>query len=70
MIEFSLPSPAEAKLIVYDITGREVATLLRGPLAAGAHQTRFDAAAFASGVYFYRLTAGEFVQARKMVLVK
>ncbi len=70
VIEFSLPSPAEAKLIVYDITGREVATLVRGPLAAGAHQTRFDAAAFASGVYFYRLTAGEFVQARKMVLVK
>jgi hypothetical protein len=58
------------QLKVYDVLGREVATLVNERKPAGSYTVQFDAARFATGVYFYRLTAGEFVQTRKMILLK
>jgi hypothetical protein len=57
-------------LAVFDLLGREVRTLVSGPVTAGVHRVRFDARGLASGVYLYRLRAGEFVQTRKLTLVR
>lgn len=74
-IEFSIPAvgqmPAfDTHLIVYDITGKEIAVLVNQNLPAGRYKVDFDASHLASGTYFYRLTAGEFTEINKMVLVK
>ncbi|NUO19424.1 T9SS type A sorting domain-containing protein [bacterium] len=69
-ISFDLPREMEASLKVYDVLGREVAELVNGVMNAGTHMITFDASALSSGVYFYRLEAGRFVDARKMVLLK
>lgn len=70
-ISFSLPeSHGDVRLEVFDVTGRLVATLKAGPVEAGDHTIEWDGSRAASGVYFYRLTAGEFRETRKMVLVK
>jgi photosystem II stability/assembly factor-like uncharacterized protein len=57
------------RLSVYDVLGREVATLVDEAQAPGAHEVIWDARNVASGVYLYRLTAGSFVETRKMLLV-
>jgi subtilisin-like proprotein convertase family protein len=69
-IEFSLPKGSFTKLVVYDITGREVTTLVNKQLNAGTYKVDFDASHLATGAYFYRLDAGSFSEIRKMVLVK
>ncbi len=69
-ISFDLPREGRVALRVFDLTGRDVATLIDRELAAGEHRVRFDAGELASGVYFYRLHAGEFVDAKKMVVLK
>ncbi|RPI19150.1 MAG: T9SS C-terminal target domain-containing protein [Ignavibacteriae bacterium] len=75
-IRFSIPPKRGARgvehvvLKIYDITGREVATLINGKLEAGIHEVDWNAGDFASGVYFYSLQAGEFVETRKLVLIK
>ena len=58
------------RLVVYDMLGREVAVLVNGPQEPGFHTATWDASGVASGVYLYRLTAGSFIQTRKMVMVK
>jgi len=58
------------KLTVYDLLGREVAELVNEMMAPGDYSVRWNAAGFASGVYFYRLTAGSYVESRKMILVR
>jgi hypothetical protein len=57
-------------LVVYDILGRQVAVLVNEKKAPGSYEVTFDASGLASGVYFYRMTAGQFVQTRKMLVVK
>ncbi len=70
-IRFSLPMTQTVTLKVYDITGREVATLINGERrAAGVYQLNFDGYGLSSGAYFYRLQAGNFVETKKMTLVK
>lgn len=69
-ISFELPEAGSVSFAVYDVTGREVARLVDGRLAAGYHDVRWDATGLPSGVYFYRLTAGPFRQTRRVVLVK
>jgi hypothetical protein len=69
-ITFALPKEDLASVRVYDITGREVATLLNGKLAAGEHTVAFDASTLATGMYFYRLEAGSFTATRKLLLLK
>jgi hypothetical protein len=55
---------------VYDILGREVTALVNERRDAGVHEVRFDGSNLASGVYFYRLQAGDFVQSRKLTILK
>ena len=69
-ISFSLPSQLETKLHIFDVIGREVATLVDGLQEAGEHQISFDASQLSSGVYYYRLQAGGNVEIHKMVLMK
>jgi subtilisin family serine protease/subtilisin-like proprotein convertase family protein len=69
-IKFSLPKQSNVKLVVYDALGREVATLVNGNLEAGVYNETFDGSSLASGVYFYRIDAGEFTDVKKMVLIK
>ncbi len=57
-------------LKVYDILGREVAVLVNEKKAPGSYEVKFDGSGISSGVYFYRLTAGKYVECRKMMLMK
>ena len=63
-IRFGLPASAQVSLTVYDMTGRAVANLISGQMAAGTHEVNFDAANLPSGMYLYRLStpAGEFTR--------
>jgi uncharacterized delta-60 repeat protein len=70
LISYSLPSATNVTLSIYDITGRLVETLVNGTQQPGIHQVRWIRKENPSGVYFYRLKAGEFVQTRKMVVVE
>ncbi|MBL7129127.1 MAG: T9SS type A sorting domain-containing protein [Ignavibacteria bacterium] len=58
------------KLVVYDILGREVATLVNERLKAGMYEVEFSGTSLPSGVYFYRLIAGYYVDTKKMILIK
>lgn len=62
--------PHLVSLKIYDLLGREVMTLFDGELEGGTHRAVVDAAGFASGIYLYRLTAGNFTAIRKMAVVK
>ncbi len=70
VIRFSLPEAGFVKGVVYDILGREVATLLKSDMTVGNHQVKFDATGIASGVYVFRLEAGNYSSAIKMVVEK
>jgi len=74
-IEFSLPSELNVELVIYDILGRNVRTLVSGRLEAGAHDVTWDSVdntgeGTPSGVYFYILRAGDQVMTKKMILIK
>ena len=69
-IQFSLPKSGFTTLKVYDITGREVAVLVNEQKQAGTYSTEFNASKLASGVYFYRLTSGNFSAVKKLLLLK
>ncbi len=70
VISYQLPVHSEVRLEVFDLLGRRVAVLVDGILEAGAHEAAFDASNLASGVYIYRIQAGDFVQSKKMLLMK
>ena len=70
VIVYELPTVSDVVLTVYDMLGREVATLVRQRQAAGRYRATFNAQNLSSGVYLYRLQAGSFVQTRKMMLLK
>jgi hypothetical protein len=57
-------------LKVFDVLGREVATLVNEELEAGSYKTTFDAAALSSGIYFYTLRSGSFIQTKKLTLLR
>ncbi len=69
-IKFSIPSASNVKLVVYDAAGQVVNVLVNAELAAGNYNYSFNAYNLASGVYFYKLEAGEFSSVKKMLLVK
>jgi len=69
-IKFALPSEAFVKLIIYDVTGREIEILVNGFTKSGYHEVNWDAKNVASGIYFYRIEAGTFTDEKKMVLIK
>lgn len=70
LINFSLPQAGDIKLSVYNILGQRVAVLANGKFTAGTHTVRFDGTGLASGMYLYRLEAGNLVTQKKMMLVK
>jgi hypothetical protein len=70
-IEFYLTKQSLVNLKVYDIVGKEVATLVNNDLRKeGLHQVTFDGSNLASGVYYYKITAGEFTDVKKMMMIK
>jgi len=69
-ISFTLPSEMYVSLRVYDILGREVKVLAETDFSEGTHQLQFDGSRMPSGIYFYRLVAGGYVETRKMQLIK
>ena len=70
VIGYSVPERAEVTLQVFDTIGRKVATLVEGSRSAGVYSVTFDASRLASGVYIYRLSNGQSVITKKMVLIK
>ena len=69
-IRYSIPKRSNLTLIVYDILGNEVANLVNEEKEQGVYTVTFNAAALASGIYFYTLRADGFVQTKKMLLIK
>ena len=69
-IRYGLPMRSHVTLIVYNTLGQKVADLVESEQEAGYHEVRFDGSGLSSGVYFYRLTAGSFVQTRKLLLLR
>ncbi len=69
-IKYALPQSGNVKLIIYDMLGREVKTLVNGFKQKGRYKAQFDASQFSSGVYIYTLSANGFSASRKMVLMK
>jgi hypothetical protein len=69
-ISFTIPFRSYVTLKVFDICGKEVSTLASGLLPAGNHSFQWDASFLPSGIYFYRIQAGNFVQTKKLCLLK
>jgi len=69
-IEYSLPSPSFVTIDIFDILGRKIGMLAEGTKPAGSYQTIWDAGDKPSGIYFYRIKAGDFTESRRMVLLK
>ncbi|MCH8495581.1 MAG: CHRD domain-containing protein [Balneolales bacterium] len=69
-IRFEVPQSGDVSLEVFDMTGRLVSTLVNGTVAAGTHTVSFDASSLSSGVYLYRLSAGQTLLVNRMTLIK
>jgi hypothetical protein len=69
-ITFALPAASHVTLGVYDMLGREISLLINERKEAGVHEVKFDGSNLAGGVYLYRLQAGDFIQSRKLILLK
>jgi hypothetical protein len=69
-ISYAIPKTSLTKLIIYDILGREITKLVNEVKNPGIYSVTFNATSYASGVYFYRLESGDFVDVKKMLLIK
>ena len=69
-IQYSIKERSSVELIMYDILGAQVLVLVKEEQDAGQYKINFDAEQLASGIYLYRLRAGDFVQTKKMMLLK
>ncbi len=69
-INFTIREKEYVTLKVYDIMGNEVALLLSEEMEAGSHSIKYDASGLASGIYLYKLKAGNKIETRKMLLLK
>ncbi len=69
-ISFNLPEASNVRLEIFNILGQKVATLVKGFEHAGAYKVQWNAGRFASGIYFYKLSANNFSQVKKMILLK
>jgi hypothetical protein len=70
IIKFQIAKANEIKLVIFDILGREIATLVNKPLSPGTYEVEWDGTNYPSGVYFYKLITSDFFETRKMVLIK
>ena len=69
-IKYSIPKQSNVTLKVFDVLGSEVATLVNKEQPQGNYEVEFDGSELTSGIYFYRLQAGDFVETKKMILIK
>lgn len=69
-IKYSILGNQNVKLLVYDLLGREVETLVNEKQSPGTYEVKFEGSKFSSGIYFYKLTAGDFNETKKMLLIK
>ncbi|UCE65090.1 MAG: T9SS type A sorting domain-containing protein [Candidatus Zixiibacteriota bacterium] len=69
-IEYSLPQDSHVRIVIYNLLGQNIKTLVDQSKPAGGHLALWDASNVPTGVYFYRIEAGEFTQTRKMLLAK
>jgi hypothetical protein len=69
-IKYELPKSSEVRLGIFDMLGREVSVLVNEKRDAGVHEVKFDSSNLASGVYFYRLQAGDLTQTKRLTLLK
>ena len=69
-IRFAVPEISNVKIEVYNLTGEKVTTLINEVKSAGYYEVNFNAVNIASGIYFYRIQAGDFVETKKMILLK
>jgi hypothetical protein len=69
-IKYSITSSDFVTLKVYDVLGNEVATLINEEKPAGSYEVNFDATQLSSGIYFYTINASNFVETKKMILMK
>jgi hypothetical protein len=69
-ITFDIPQKSYVKLTVYDLLGRDIVSLVNGTRDAGKHSINFNGATLSSGLYFYKIEAGNFTETKKMLLVK
>ena len=69
-LSFTIPLRSSVSLKVFDILGREVATIISGEMPAGTYSRQWNATKMSSGIYFYRLRAGSFTQTKRLVLLK
>jgi len=69
-IEFTIPTSEFVSVKIFNLLGEEVATLVNGTLQSGNHTYVFDGSKLASGVYMYRIEAGEWMDVKKMILLK
>jgi hypothetical protein len=69
-IKFDLPKTSNVKIEIFDLLGRRVESLVNMNASAGTYVAMWNATNFASGIYFYRITAGDFVATKKMLLIK
>ena len=70
IFNFQCPLKSRVSLKVYDVMGREVTVLVNEVLGAGSYSVRFDAGSLASGTYFYKITAGDFSETKRMLMLK
>ena len=69
-IEFTLPRSENTTLKIYNILGAEITTIVSAKLQAGVHKYEFHSSNLASGVYYYKIEAGNFIQIHKMIYLK
>jgi hypothetical protein len=70
IINFDIKKDGNIRIVIYDLLGREVTVLLSGALQAGKYRIDFNAENYASGMYFYKITAGDFTDVKKMLILK
>ncbi len=69
-INFTIPENSQVTLKIFDVLGNEVGTLINQVIPSGNHEVKFDATGLPSGLYFYTLNTGNFIQTKKMLLMK
>jgi uncharacterized protein (TIGR02145 family) len=70
LISFAIPKSSNVSLKVYDLLGKEITTLVDKELSAGYHEVSFDGSSLSSGIYLYTIQAADFIQTKKMILLK
>jgi len=69
-IRYALPRRSQVRLTVFDVLGQQLLVLVDEEVEAGYHEVQFDAGRLSSGVYFYRLHAGDYAQTKKLLLLR